>query len=100
MSIFVPRKGIVVRHNGNIAINNARLAIANICIKVPFHDYVISIACDDSCGVMADLARSDIRVEHGGKDVTHLFLEEDENAIYASGDTLLRVMQKIESMKS
>lgn len=69
------------------------------CCKIPYKDYEISIAMDDSCGAMRECSRSDIRVYVDHQDVTTLFLVEDENMLYGDAETLKRVMLKIDELK-
>ena len=71
-----------------------------VCTKIDFKGFEISIAMDSSHGD-GDLFRSDIRVftKPGavpGVDCTSNFLEEGETMLYGDAETLLRVMQHIQ----
>jgi hypothetical protein len=75
-----------------------------VCTKIEFKGYEISIAMDSSHGA-DDLFRSDIRVYTApgavpGVEVTSKFLVEDETMLYGNAETLFRVMQKIEAMSA
>lgn len=49
------------------------------CCKIPYKGYEISIAMDDSCGVLPEYSRGDIRVfrDCDSKDVTTEFWKMD-----------------------
>lgn len=99
MSIYVPRGGVQFRNFSSTDREKARAGIANVCIRIPYKGYEISISCDDSCGVMdKDLARSDIRVyeEEGGKDVTVQVMK--RATTYADGMSLKRAMRNIDEL--
>jgi hypothetical protein len=44
---------------------------SNICIQMSHADWIVSLSIDQSCKVQGDFIRSDIRVFHGGDDVTN-----------------------------
>lgn len=55
MTIYAKRRG-----------NNA-----SVCVRIPVEGFEISVSCDDSCGAMGDLARSNLRVySSSGDDYT------------------------------
>jgi len=73
-----------------------------VCTKIEFKGFEISIAMDSSHGD-GDLFRSDIRVYTApgavpGVECTSEFLADGESMLYGDAETLLRVMKKIESM--
>lgn len=100
--IYVPR-GVVdllLWEYGNGTLRNP-----NICVKIPYMGFEISLAMDSSHGA-GDLCRSDIRVftlpgagNIIGCDVSSQFYQGDENMLYGDADTLLRVMKQIEAMQ-
>lgn len=60
--------------------------------KIIFHGYEISIAMDDSCGVLKDFSRTEIRVFKGEDDVTTQF---SKGYHQSTGDDLFEIMQQI-----
>lgn len=70
-----------------------------VCTKVEFKGFEISIAMDSSHGD-GDLKRTDIRVYSitKGKDISELFYVDGETMLYGDAETLLRVMKQIEVM--
>lgn len=68
-----------------------------VCTKVEFRGYEISIAMDSSLQYGRDLSRTDIRVYKDDKDVSEKFLDEGCNMIYGTAEELFRVMKMIES---
>jgi len=68
-----------------------------ICTKIDFNGFEISIAMDSSHGD-GDLARTDIRVYKDDVDISNQFFEADERMLYGDARTLLHVMKKIEAM--
>lgn len=96
MTIYVPRRGVQFRHNSGRDQDNARDHLANVCVRIPYKGYEISISCDDSAGCMDDLARSDIRVynESDGADVTVSIMK--RATTYADGASLKRAMRNID----
>lgn len=76
----------------------------SVCTKIEYRGYEISIAMDSSIGP-GDLRRSDIRVftlpgSIPGVDVSSDFFEADENMLYGTAETLIRVFKKIDEMAS
>lgn len=69
----------------------------NACCKIPYKGYEISIAMDDSCGVMPIYGRSDIRVfrDSDGKDITAEIFDHDQT-VRAQADTLLIAFKMID----
>ena len=64
------------------AIHPKRMVGNQVCIKEKIGDYEISISFDDSCGVLFNCSRGDIRIFSPTDDVTHLYLKKiglDEN---------------------
>jgi hypothetical protein len=72
----------------------AREKLANVCVRIPYKGYEISISCDDSAGCIDDLARSDIRVYENGLDVTLQVMK--SNTTYADAASLKRAMRNID----
>jgi hypothetical protein len=73
-----------------------------VCTKIEYRGYEISIAMDSSHGD-GDLWRSDIRVftlpgAAPGADATGTFLEADERMLYGTAETLIRVFKKIDEL--
>ena len=68
------------------------------CCKIPYKGYEISIAMDDSCGVLAEFSRSDIRVydEQSGMDISSLFTD---TFLIGDADTLKVVFRKIDELE-
>lgn len=83
-NIFTPRVCL------DIAARNKH---KQVCTKIPYKGFEISIAMDDSL-VGGDLMRSDIRIfDAADQDVTHLFFPRDyrapgEGLVIATGETL------------
>lgn len=103
MSIFVPRGGVHFRHKTGAGIadismiQRSRNMLANVCMKIPYKDYEISISCDDSSGCAADLTRSDIRVYKNDKDVTKEVMLVSH--VYADAEALRRAMDRIDALE-
>jgi len=70
------------------------------CCKIPYRGYEISIAMDDSCGVLANFSRSDIRVynDSDDQDITDKFFAEDQYMLFGDAETLKAVFAKIDEM--
>lgn len=68
-----------------------------VCCKIPYKGYEISIAMDDSCGVLRDYSRSDICVlrEYDGMDVTEQFYKASGTCI-ATADNLKHIFTQID----
>jgi hypothetical protein len=98
MSIFIPRGGVQFHYNLASEESKARAALANVCIKIPYKGYEISISCDDSAGCCKDLVRSDIRVykEDTGADVTFEVMK--NGSVYADAMSLKRAMRNIDKL--
>lgn len=96
MTIYVPRAGVQFRHNSGRDQDNARDHLAKVCVRIPYKGFEVSISCDDSCGCMNDLTRSDIRVynEDDGADVTALIMK--SGTTYADGAALKRAFRNID----
>lgn len=56
--------------------------LGQACLKMPYRDCEVSIAFDDSCGCMADLARVDLRVYYQDVDVTDLIKPAKQHAMH------------------
>lgn len=83
-------------------VTTPRLRNKQVCTKIEYKGFEISISMDSSHGP-GDLARSDIRVYTApgavpGADCTSEFLADGETMLYGDAETLLRVMKKIETM--
>jgi len=79
-----------------------RIKNKQVCTKIEFKGFEISIAMDSSHGD-GDLFRSDIRVYTApgaveGVECTSEFLADGESMLYGDAETLLRIMKKIEQM--
>jgi hypothetical protein len=93
--IYTPRVSIdMLTHPATAGLKNKQ-----VCTKIDFKGFEISIAMDSSHGP-GDLFRSDIRVfdNNKGKEISDLFYVGDETMLYGDADTLLRVMKQIETM--
>lgn len=69
------------------------------CCKIPYKGYEISIAMDDSCGVLEEYSRSDIRVfrDWDGKDVTEEFCKIAQGMyLAATADNLKYIFAQID----
>lgn len=68
------------------------------CTKIPYKDYEISIAMDDSCGVMEIYGRSSIAVFDGhGDDVSSWFwATPDQRMIDATAENLIAIFSRID----
>lgn len=101
--IYIPRSGAQFRfvNEGGFPDaekeKEARTNLANVCVKIPYKDYEISIACDDSAGVCTDLARSDLRVFRGDVDLTLPLMK--SNAVRADAEAIRRAMAAIDEIK-
>jgi hypothetical protein len=94
-NIYIPRGGVQFHNNSTSREQDvARASLANICVRIPYKGFVISISCDDSCGCMDDLGRSDIRVYQNDQDVTQLIMK--RNATWAEGESLKRAFRNID----
>lgn len=70
------------------------------CTKIPYKGYEISIAMDDSCGVMEDYRRSSICVfrDCDGENVTLMFSPEGRHELPADAETLQQIFLKIDGL--
>jgi hypothetical protein len=69
----------------------------SVCFKILFRGFEISVACDDSCGALSQLSRTEVRVFRegpGGEDVTDSFFGPFENT-GLSGEDLFKLMGRI-----
>ncbi len=70
------------------------------CCKIPYGDYEISIAMDDSCGRLDTMRRSDIRIFniYSHTDVTDQFWNKETcgNVVYATADSLKYIFSQID----
>jgi hypothetical protein len=102
-SIYVSRGGSLFHYtlpNGEVdhdRIRSARAHLANICVRIPYKGYEISISCDDSAGCCAELVRSDIRIYQGNVDMTVKVMK--ENHIYADATMLRQAMDNIDALE-
>lgn len=71
-----------------------------VCTKIPYKGYEISIAMDDSCGVMEVYGRSSIAVFRGPDDVTPMFYTRgDQTMLDATAETIKLIFAKIDEME-
>lgn len=62
--------------------------IAHACLHIPYRDFIVSLAFDDSCGTMDVLGRVDLRVYRAdnegfrAEDVTEHIKYKKDNAIH------------------
>lgn len=67
------------------------------CTKIPYKGYEISIAMDDSCGVMEVYGRSGIVVFKGADCVSHLFFDGAAQCD-ATAENLIAIFSRIDGL--
>ena len=66
----------------------------SVNVTLSHNDRKISLCCDDSCGKLDRLARSDLRLLNGKEDVTALVMGVDKEDICpAFGDDLKKALE-------
>lgn len=99
-NMFVPKSVItrIVKLNDNIINGREEVVNWNVCVKIPYKGYLISLAIDSSLGDN-DLKRGDFNVEHEGVDITKEFLVGDQHTLYGEMGTLLNICKQITRSK-
>jgi hypothetical protein len=91
--IYTPRSMIDAINRED---KNGTLINPQVCTKIEFRGYEISIAMDSSIGP-GDLRRSDIRIYKDNEDVTKVLFPDDA-MLYGHGEELKRVFDKISGL--
>lgn len=101
-NMYVPKSVItrIISHNEGLKSGKEKITNWNVCIKIPYKGFLISLGIDSSLGDN-DLKRSDFIVEKDGKDVSKDFYTDPEQyMLYGSMETLLSICAKIDAIES
>lgn len=96
--MYVPKSVItrIVKMADNIANGREVVTNWNVCVKIPYKGYLISLAIDSSL-TDTDLKRGDFQVEHEDVDITKEFLIGDQYILYGEMETLLSICGQIDA---